>query len=1021
MRTLTNEVANGNITIYTGAVEPGLNLNLVEPNDNNSNPIMNVDQTMTNITSINNSLLPPIPGVIAIVSDISSAISNIEIPEQVDLTTATLFGTSPNGAITLGNIGAPLYINGANVVIGNVEVKVQQEQLGEKFAFLSDMPTLTSELINNSGFITNADLPTVPSRTSELTNDSGFITNADVPTSTSELINDSGFIDTTESLNNFGSTSVNKVVLGNVSQQTEIYGSSITTNYPFAIKGTGQGNANIAALLFKDSSGNNTGFVGDASSEDNDIWLYSTNGNVKLVGTDVKITNNKINNITLPSGIINDTFALITDITDTEDAVNFGTNNQVGKRILGNQYNETNVIGDYIKIGGIDIPQDFAQGSSQTFALRSDLTSSTGTGFTIDGTTATAPPNMSNYIFSSGTGSSDKSCIMTIKSDTDNTSDETANCQLLFSKEQDQVQGYIGLGIPGTTDLQNQLVLECIYEEANAGYVNIRSQGTLRARFGSDSEIYTDLNVNGQLKINKANEALTLTGTGVGSSNAINISFRDANDLRTGFLGMGSPSDNSVYIFSDLGDVVLSGDNIIVSKNKINNITIPTASSGTFALLSNTIRFGQDGEYSLIYDPRDTQSTDKSVFNYHSNGSTTRLNCRVDYGGTSSNHGLDFAGVNRFKFNSNGTINNTSPGQSQQTFTYPNKSGTFALLDDITSGGGIPVSGSFPNKTATLPEANNYLFSSGVGGNGSCILTLKSDTTNTSDETNNCQILFSKESDLVQGSIGMGIPGVGSPNDNDLIIDSKYTTGLLRLRTQGIDRATFSSTGHTIGDPNTDITIQGQDCNFLTNNLVCGLFTANQTITGHSTLTMKIGTQLQYDVGFNRAQFTTSDYPCLYISNYSYLYVEVMASLSGFFTYGGFFNSTSYTTSGNYTTNVIDKLKLLQIHNTTDNNIEIDFDLLETHFPNVVDRHIVVDASGNNQETKGTQYHKLVPCLIKAIMEQQEKIEELETPHQGLINEISNLVSVVNDKQAEIDLLRLRLDNLESRFNTLTE
>ena len=52
-------------------------------------------------------------------------------------------------------------------------------------------PTNTSDLNNDSGFITSADVPT---KTSDLTNDSGFITSADVPTKTSDLTNDSGFI-----------------------------------------------------------------------------------------------------------------------------------------------------------------------------------------------------------------------------------------------------------------------------------------------------------------------------------------------------------------------------------------------------------------------------------------------------------------------------------------------------------------------------------------------------------------------------------------------------------------------------------------------------------------------------------------------------------------------------------------------------------------------------------------------------------------------------------------------------------
>lgn len=59
------------------------------------------------------------------------------------------------------------------------------------------VPTKTSDLTNDSGFITANDIPAaqdVPTKTSELTNDSGFITSASLPTKTSDLTNDSGFI-----------------------------------------------------------------------------------------------------------------------------------------------------------------------------------------------------------------------------------------------------------------------------------------------------------------------------------------------------------------------------------------------------------------------------------------------------------------------------------------------------------------------------------------------------------------------------------------------------------------------------------------------------------------------------------------------------------------------------------------------------------------------------------------------------------------------------------------------------------
>lgn len=61
----------------------------------------------------------------------------------------------------------------------------------------ADLPTKVSDLDNDSGFITLADLPTVPTKISELTNDLGFITISDIPsipTKVSDLTNDSGFL-----------------------------------------------------------------------------------------------------------------------------------------------------------------------------------------------------------------------------------------------------------------------------------------------------------------------------------------------------------------------------------------------------------------------------------------------------------------------------------------------------------------------------------------------------------------------------------------------------------------------------------------------------------------------------------------------------------------------------------------------------------------------------------------------------------------------------------------------------------
>ena len=89
------------------------------------------------------------------------------------------------------------------------------------YALKSDIPTKTSQLINNSGFITSVswdeikNIPNIalkteiPTSTSNLINDSGFITSvswdeisnipnlalkSEIPTKTSNLVNDSGFI-----------------------------------------------------------------------------------------------------------------------------------------------------------------------------------------------------------------------------------------------------------------------------------------------------------------------------------------------------------------------------------------------------------------------------------------------------------------------------------------------------------------------------------------------------------------------------------------------------------------------------------------------------------------------------------------------------------------------------------------------------------------------------------------------------------------------------------------------------------
>ena len=72
-------------------------------------------------------------------------------------------------------------------------LKTSELENDSNFLTTADIPTKTSDLTNDSGFLTTADIPT---KTSDLENDSGFITSANIPTKTSDLTNDSNFIST---------------------------------------------------------------------------------------------------------------------------------------------------------------------------------------------------------------------------------------------------------------------------------------------------------------------------------------------------------------------------------------------------------------------------------------------------------------------------------------------------------------------------------------------------------------------------------------------------------------------------------------------------------------------------------------------------------------------------------------------------------------------------------------------------------------------------------------------------------
>lgn len=104
-----------------------------------------------------------------------------------------------NDLLGEGNIEIQAGVTSVNgqegAVVIDVPTKVSQLENDANYAAQSEIPTTTSELTNNSGYITIADVPT---KVSQLQNDSNYATQSELPTKTSELTNDSGYINSSE-------------------------------------------------------------------------------------------------------------------------------------------------------------------------------------------------------------------------------------------------------------------------------------------------------------------------------------------------------------------------------------------------------------------------------------------------------------------------------------------------------------------------------------------------------------------------------------------------------------------------------------------------------------------------------------------------------------------------------------------------------------------------------------------------------------------------------------------------------
>ena len=163
------------------------------------------------------------------INSVESTIDTVTIgSDKKSIVITTVDGVSFSVSIP-NAVDNPTLLNKFTVVNGELYYD------GKRIAEYIEIPTTTSQLTNDSGFITSANLPnltpyqakndsdlnttnktvvgainelktnvnniSVPTKTSQLTNDSGYITNSDIPTipsKVSQLANDSNYVTQTE-------------------------------------------------------------------------------------------------------------------------------------------------------------------------------------------------------------------------------------------------------------------------------------------------------------------------------------------------------------------------------------------------------------------------------------------------------------------------------------------------------------------------------------------------------------------------------------------------------------------------------------------------------------------------------------------------------------------------------------------------------------------------------------------------------------------------------------------------------
>ncbi len=811
----TNNFANGSIT-NLGAIEGGLNLK----NGNTSAGF--IDFFETSSTGTNKITLKPHTNSIA--SDYTITLPDsggqMILNDTTDTFSNKSFSDVINFVISTTNT-ASVGLNGSNLrlqaLTGNSDVQLVASGNG-KIAFTGNTEFFSASTINaNSSNITNiASLNTHPlpqgSSTLVDVNSTQVLTNKSIsysqltgtptiPTNNNQLTNGALYITA-----NSTDTLTNK----NFGDDVDITGQLKITKVGQALilKGVGTGNANVVGMDIQDTTNTRKGFIGNFDSSTSDMWLYADAGNIRLRGTDkVRVLSNKLA-IGSQSGT-----------TDPKQAI---------------LQSPASITADYT----LDLPS-----SAGTLALSSEIP-----------TNNNQLTNGANYITASSTDTlTNKSISYSQLTGTPtiptNNNQLTNGANYITASSTDTLTNKDfgdDVDITGTlkiTKLSQALILKGVSAgHANVSYMEIQDSGNTRKGFigdadGSTSDIwmYADagnIRLRGTDKVRVLSNKLAI-GSQSGTTDPKQAILQSpasitadytldlpssagtlalTSDIPTGINGFtlsGSfpnkdataPSSND-YIFSS--GVNANGSCRLIIKSDTNNPVGGPETKNCQVLFSKendavqgSIGLGTPGsgtdDNDLILN---SNFTDKGII-FKTQGTT-----RFKINPTSIQSSVSFLPFQVFNASSSGGyidfFEKTTNGNNKIRIQVPDAVSADATLFLPTTAGTLgleantfSITGSNPNKEATAPSCNDYIFSSGNGGNGSCRVIIKSDTNNASDETNNCQVLFSKEGDAVQGSIGMGIPG-STTDQNDMNIDSIYTGSSIFLKTQSVERMKIS-------------------------------------------------------------------------------------------------------------------------------------------------------------------------------------------------------------------------------------